>query len=633
MEPTRGALILFELRGENPGTLRVISEGVFRIGSDRENELVLKEASISLYQAEIRGTGNESVVKNLAPQGNVFLNGEPFAEAHLNRGDILTLGEAMFRVVFPGESLTQHELWLPVGGRQEERGPSARPLRRAPFFALLTLLAVVVAAVVMFSQRKGRDIPAPKRGRLAKYDSEISLNERRSLYDYGVDLFSARRWDEALLVFERIRRSAPNYKETDRLYQEALEESGALDALTQAKGLYLEGVLPGAKAEIEKIPDRSAYSQEAKRILREIEGRVAEKQLQAAEKSLAGGDWEAARSMAKEALYANPSDSRARQILRYADLQQDSAPRRWRGVPVVTPEPQPAAPARSPAVRKPRTPPRNLAVPGTPEWYFQEASLQYQKGDVEGSCRRLESVLREGSRHGDGVKRRAQQMSEDLRRVRDDYQKARDLQGEGRVPEALEVWGSFLQRDRRLTAGYAGVYFDQASTLLGKIYYRRGKEEFDRGHLPGAFRFWSMADQVNAQDQDVQKGLEQLSASARELYREGYVLQDINPSLASEKWKMVTEIVRPSHPYHGKAREGLEWCRNLEMQGIECNWETANKVADRSPQGLYREGYVLGGINPELAVQKWREVLGVAKPGDPYYQMARRMILHYEESF
>jgi len=634
MEPVSpGALLLFELRGENPGSSRGLAEGVFRIGSDRENDLILKDASLSLYQAEIRVAGNECEIRNLAPQGRVFLNGDPFEDAVLKPGDILTLGKAMFRVVFPGEIFTQKELWLPVGSRQPELPPATMPLRWVSLL-LLTLFALVVFLVVL-NQRKGGKVTLPGPERLAKFQKEIDIDERRRLYDYGVDLFSARRWDGAVLIFETIRQSAPNYKDTERLYRLALEESDSLDALTQAKGLFLEGGLLAARLSLEKVPETSVYKNEAKRILREVDGRLAEGPLGEAEKRLAEGNWDQARGLAREALRINPQDGKARKILHHADLQPGSEPVGRVISRLGSSHPEVAAPAgyvRPPPPRR-RAALRVRASPGASEWYLEQAAARYQRGDLEGSLQRLDPVLRGGSIHAEGARGRAREMAEDLRQARVHFDKAREVQGTGRLAESLEHWGRFLERDQRLMGGFSSTKFEQASGLLGKIYYGRGREEFDRGNLPGAYRFWSMAEQVNAQDQEVGKGMEQLSASAREIYREGYVLQELNPGLAMEKWRVVTEIVRPSNPYHEKARAGLDWWWNHVGQSGEWSMDRDREIAVRSAQGLYREGYILGEVNPELAVRKWKKVLRIAKRQDLYHQMAIKKILFHEEAY
>jgi hypothetical protein len=243
MAVDKNSAVLFELRGANPGGVHVIYGDVFRIGSDVENDLILQEREIALYQAEIRNLQGQFVIKNLSLESPAFLNGESFEASSLHKGDILTIGASLFRFIEFGETLKKDDLWAPVGG-VESRKPGFRltAYQRVSFLTLLTVFAVALVVVFMWMQRKQtrRDIPAGWQ-ETAEIQEERLLDTIRYLYDHGVDLLAARRWDEAVLVFEEIQKDVPNYKDTDEYYQQAVVESAALDALNQGKGLASEG--------------------------------------------------------------------------------------------------------------------------------------------------------------------------------------------------------------------------------------------------------------------------------------------------------------------------------------------------------------------------------------------------------
>jgi len=69
-------------------------------------------------------------------------------------------------------------------------------------------------------------------------------------YESGKDLLAARRWDEAILVFEMIRKQMPNFMEVENLYQEALWEIEYVDILNHGKGLVLEDELVDARDQL-----------------------------------------------------------------------------------------------------------------------------------------------------------------------------------------------------------------------------------------------------------------------------------------------------------------------------------------------------------------------------------------------
>jgi tetratricopeptide (TPR) repeat protein len=195
---------------------------------------------------------------------------------------------------------------------------------------------------------------------------------------------------------------------------------------------------------------------------------------------------------------------------------------------------------------------------GTSSWYIENAIGQYRKGEMEKALASLEKVVN-GSGSGKGVgAEKAGALAEDLQSAVTYFQQARTLQQEGRLSEAVEIWERFLESDRNIAGKRGGVYFRQASASLAKIYYNRGRREFDRGNPIGAALFWKMGRKVNAKDQDLRRGFGQLDEVARKIYREGYSLQEINLDEAIEKWNEVMMILLPSHPYYKKAKTRID---------------------------------------------------------------------------
>ena len=138
------------------------------------------------------------------------------------------------------------------------------------------------------------------------------------------------------------------------------------------------------------------------------------------------------------------------------------------------------------------------------------------------------------------------------------FQQAKNLQQAGRYSEAVEVWQRFLERDQRIAGKRGGRYFREASVNLGKIYFDRGRKEFDRGNPIGAALFWKMGRKISPKDRDLRRGMGQLDEVARKIYREGYSLQEINIEQAIEKWKEVMMILLPNHAYYKKAKKRID---------------------------------------------------------------------------
>lgn len=576
-QKTSGNALLFQLRGDEPGAAFPLPRGLFRIGSDEDNDLVLKDRDVKPNQLEITFQEDRFVLKNLSTEGSVFLNGEPFEESTLQKGDILTVGESMFRYVDRGDTLSQEDLWKPVGGKQGVTDARKTPIRRISFFLVLSLVAVGVVLFLLFGQGKRTETTQPRTsGKLSDLEKPVDREELKVQYEHGKDLVAARRWDEAILVFEAIRKQTPNFMDVESLYQEALGESEYVDVLNYGKGLVLEKELVDARMQMEQIPKRSVYYREAERLAREIDDMILEKRIQDALAALSRQDWSFAKREAEEILATYPNNKDARRILLEARMLQRQSSEGGSGVhtawsprrpgstsPSSTAGPdeevhEPTPPATDTPSAEPSTREVSKPVKRAPRGDIQRAIEAYRQGRTEESLSYLERASNRANGEGEGQIQKARELTEALQSAMTYFQQAKNLQQTGRYREAVDVWERFLESDRSIAGEGGGTYFQEASVLLAKIYFQRGKKEFDRGNPVGAALFWKMGKKINPGDPDLRKGQDQLDEVARKLYREGYSLQEINISQAIEKWKEVQMILSPEHPYYKKAKNRIE---------------------------------------------------------------------------
>lgn len=559
----KGCGLLFELRGERPGRIVPLDAERFRIGSAKGNNLILNERGVAAHQLEIVRTGVRWKLLRTDPGGAAFLNGEPVQEGLLERGSILTVGETTLRFVAPGETVSQEELWAPVGGRQEtgERGP-----RSAVKWGGLALLVLLGAGAVwaVLSQRS----PSPDTersggasGKPTAEDIAVDPKVLRPLYDRGKDLLAARRWDEAVVVFAGIRDVAPSFLDTESAYQEALRESANLDLLNHGKGLLTEGEIGEARRVLKSIDKQSVYYREMERLIREIEGSSRQVRLRLVEEALARGEWEVARLEAEAILAKEPDNQSARRLLEEARKKGQGSEGN-RAAAGNTGGQQPAK-----RVDERRSDTRKVAPSGTDETTrsmssgsaVERAIELYWKGDAEGAIRTLEHASRIGADGGRSSSTEAVRKIDEIRDASRLFEQASSLDAEGRTVEAVKAWESFLSKDREVSGGRnRGALFDRASNRLGRLCYERGKRAFDREDFPGAFFFWHMAWAMAPGNRDVQAGRAKLDEMAQEIYREGYALQEMNPREAIKRWKRVLGMVPPDHSYYSKAKERIE---------------------------------------------------------------------------
>lgn len=80
------------------------TEGKVRIGRSEELDLTVSHRSVSREHAEIRADKQGFQISDLGSVNGVIVNGERVKERQLRSGDIVELGEVMFRFVADGES-------------------------------------------------------------------------------------------------------------------------------------------------------------------------------------------------------------------------------------------------------------------------------------------------------------------------------------------------------------------------------------------------------------------------------------------------------------------------------------------------------------------------------------------------
>lgn len=573
MPTATGSAILFELRGAKPGTAHAIPEAGLRIGSGEGNDLIVQDRDVAERQVEIVLQGQRSRLTNLDLGGTSYLNGQPFEQAELRKGDILTLGDSMFRFVLPGEAVSQHELWEAVGGRQGALEGGKGRSRRFSLLLTASLAAVVaVVVVVLTNTRQEEGGSQQTKGRLAELGASADRRELRQIYERGKDLMSARRWDEALLAFDQVMAKSPSFMETGTYYKEAKREGEHLDLLNAGKGLFLEGQLDEAKATLRQVPKDSVYFREAERLAREMDSRMLRERLRTAEAALAKQDWATAKQEAEAVLERYPNNTDAHAILERARLlQRQVADRRplygaaW--APRQPERPSGAARGKGPGGERQIAGARSTAgvaggggtrsSTGSKASPLQTAVTAYVRGDAAGSLQRLERLEGKNGGKSKQTVEKVARLAEDVRVAETLYHQAATLQEQGRRADALGLWEKFLERDRRIAGEKRSRYFEQASGHLVRLYYERGRKEFDRGNAVGAYRFWKMAKTIYPEDSDLQKGLTQLDELARRFYREGYSLQEINLPRAIEKWQEVLRITPPDNPYHQKSKKRI----------------------------------------------------------------------------
>lgn len=131
------------------------AEGTVVLGRSEDLQIPINHRSVSREHAEITGDGDHYNVRDLNSANGVNVNGRKASAQVLTSGDVVELGQVMFRFVGPGE----HYFFDPNDAAKYRRALTQKSRANARLAATLLASAVVIALFVLFSGEE--EAPAP----------------------------------------------------------------------------------------------------------------------------------------------------------------------------------------------------------------------------------------------------------------------------------------------------------------------------------------------------------------------------------------------------------------------------------------------------------------------------------------
>jgi pSer/pThr/pTyr-binding forkhead associated (FHA) protein len=335
-----------------------------RLGRSDDVDCPINHRSVSREHAEIKREADQFVIEDLGSANGVTVNGRTVKRAELNSGDIIELGQVVFRYVGAGE----HYFFDPREASHYAGGIGGF---RSSNLKVGLLLAVAAVAALLFILMPGQDaqqedpesVPALT---ASNHEPESAAAESAALGDdvYDKEVLACRsaiaatHFAEAAAHASMALKKRPGAAEAIDCKQRADAQSEEEQAYVRGKDALQRGEPEQAYQQFAKLPDTSLFR--ARPEVAQAAAELANARLHEAHDLLASNRGDAARlAQSVIGLAGAPADAvtQAEQIL--ADARQPAPPVR---TAAASPPPRPAAPkAAEPVKAKPAEPPRALA--------------------------------------------------------------------------------------------------------------------------------------------------------------------------------------------------------------------------------------------------------------------------------
>ncbi|MGD8837036.1 MAG: hypothetical protein PVJ19_18985, partial [Desulfobacteraceae bacterium] len=182
------------------------------------------------------------------------------------------------------------------------------------------------------------------------------------------------------------------------------------------------------------------------------------------------------------------------------------------------------------------------------------SALQYYAdGKIKSSLKHLYHILQSGSHANPKLKSRATILRKRINYSQSLYNKGNEEYANGQRDMAMETWKQLLKVDQKLISGKHGYFTKSVSQKMADEYSSKAFGAYSEGDWPGAYKYNKMALNLKSNHAKSLQIKKMLLEKSKQLFHEGYILEEYNPEKAMEKWKQILKICGPENEYYKKA--------------------------------------------------------------------------------
>lgn len=177
----------------------------------------------------------------------------------------------------------------------------------------------------------------------------------------------------------------------------------------------------------------------------------------------------------------------------------------------------------------------------------------YADGKIKSSLKQLDKALETRSQANPELKSRANILRKRISYSRTLYYKGNEQYENGQHDMAMNTWKQFLKMDQKLLSGKNGYFTKSVRQKMADEYCSKAFKAHSEGDWPSVQQYNKMALNLNANHAKSLQIKKMLLEKSKQLFQEGYILEEYNPEKAMEKWKQILRICTPEDEYYKKA--------------------------------------------------------------------------------
>jgi len=527
-------LVLMEKQGGFREFL--LSKTTVTIGREEDNDIMIDDESVSRHHANVTITDLTVIIEDRNSLNGVEINGELTTKAELRRGDLISLGQAHFRFLDPGE------IYIPgVDNQRPPVAPVAPPTsvpsnllwRILPYVLVgLLLLATSALGFALYLHLRSQNDSSPTLP-LDFMATPLPTPEHDSAELSEVnELLNHYQWKDALTLLEKLIQQQPDSRAVQRAHDRATGELVNQALLNAANEAFDQGRTSDALSNLAEIPESSVYFRNSTLKKQQIIRLQINEKLRQARTAIQLGRMTDAAAILDA----------AKQIAESTPELQDEIDELRSQIAVISVGGEAHVAVDERRVRQ--TLERGDAVLKMGD--YQEAQRRYSETEQSGLPADHEFV------------KQARSQLEWIRNALQFRQQGQEAYQAGNPILASEKWLEMIKLEQARAPNLVRTLRNEVTENLIDALLRAAEMVNSRQQFCQAYTYWKETLELRPSERTARAGIDRLDKRVSEIYREGFFQEESNPRLARERYQRVLEMTCDDHPYHKKAASNLK---------------------------------------------------------------------------